>query len=60
MPHIIIKNKKRVNFPIDRCGNFRRQKCHAKAADKKLKYKRLYIETQRMLFLEKYQEEKAR
>ena len=32
----------------DRCGNFRTQKCHGKAAEKQLKYKSIFIETQRM------------
>jgi hypothetical protein len=29
-PDIIIKNKKREDMHTDRCGNTRRQKCHAK------------------------------
>ena len=33
-PHIIIKNKKRENMHIDRCGNTRRQKCCAKGSGK--------------------------
>jgi hypothetical protein len=32
----------------DRCGNTSRQKYHAKEAEKKLKYKSLCIEIQRM------------
>jgi len=32
----------------DRCGNARRQKCCAKGSGKKLKYKSLSIEIQRM------------
>ena len=32
----------------DRCGNTRREKCCAKEAEKKLKYKSLCIEIQRM------------
>ena len=32
----------------DRCGNTRRQKCFAKGSGKKLKYKSLGIDTQRM------------
>ena len=32
----------------DRCGNTRREKCCAKGSGKKLKYKRLCIEIQRM------------
>jgi len=32
----------------DRCGNTRRQKFHGKAAEKKLKYKSIFIQTQRM------------
>jgi hypothetical protein len=31
-PDIIIKNKKRENMYIDRCGNTRRQKCCAKGS----------------------------
>jgi len=32
----------------DICGNFRRQKYHGKAEEKKLKYKSIFIQTQRM------------
>jgi len=47
-PDIIIKNKKRENMHTNRCGNTRRQKCCAKGTEKKLKYKSLCIEIQRM------------
>jgi hypothetical protein len=35
-------------MPIGRCGNTRRQKCRENEAEKKLKYKSLFIETQRL------------
>jgi len=47
-PDIIIKNKKRENMHTDRCGNTCRQKCCAKEAEKKFKYKSLCIEIQQM------------
>ena len=47
-PDIITKNKKRENIHSGRCGNTLRQKCCAKEAEKKLKYKSVYIEMQRM------------
>jgi hypothetical protein len=34
---IIIKNKKSENMHTDRCGNTRRQKCHAKGSGKEVK-----------------------
>ena len=48
---IIITNKKRENMRTDRCGSAHRQKCVQKEAEKKLKYKCLCIEIQRMWFL---------
>jgi len=47
MPDIIIKTK-RGNMHTDRCGNTHRQKYCANEAEKKLKYKSLCIEMQRM------------
>ena len=47
-PAIITKNKKRRNMHTDGCGNTRREKCRAKRSRKKLKYKSLCIEIQRM------------
>jgi len=48
-PDIIIKNKKRENIHIDRCGNTCRQKCCAKGSGKEVKIQEfIYRDTTNM------------
>ena len=47
-PDIIINKQERENMHTDRCGKTCRQKCRAKEAEMKLKYKTLCIKVQRM------------